>query len=75
MIIRGEFMFVALPYFIYLFLRKDWKAIIALGVFPFIINLLGFIETKDIFISSTIIENTPYGPRLTMLKLDLTIIS
>lgn len=49
MIIRGEFMFVALPYFIYLFLRKDWKAIIALGIFPFIINLLGFIETKDIF--------------------------
>ena len=41
-------MFIAFPYFLYLVFNKDWKAIIALGIFPFIINFLGFLQTNDI---------------------------
>lgn len=47
LIVRGEFMIVAALYFVILLLQKQWKAIIFLGIFPFLYNLWGFIQTGD----------------------------
>lgn len=48
LIVRGEMMFVAVIFFAYLVFKKEWKAILFMGIFPFLYNLWGFIVHGDL---------------------------